>query len=146
MSPQPRTPQARQRGFFYAEALLSAVLLAVLLVPALDALRSGISGGAIPADAGRPLLLRDKMEDVLSRPFADLYAQTYLPGGNTTSSVSSTYSDAVGAANRRLVVLYRYNATTKALSSSDTGLLRVSVYFAADTGATPLYALAGRWW
>src|SRR3972149_5228159 len=146
MPPRPHLTDSRQRGFFFAQALLFVGLLSGLLVPGLGGAPRGVPGGPPPADAGRPLLLRDKMEDVLSRPFADLYAQTYLPGGNTTSSVSSTYSDAAGAANRRLAVLYRYNATTKALSPSDTGLLRVSVYFAADTGAAPLYALAGRWW
>ncbi len=75
----------RPRGFSYAEILLSVVLLTVLLVPALRALQSGVAGGQSPSLAARQLTLRDKMEQVLAKPFADLYAQTYPPGSNPTS-------------------------------------------------------------
>src|SRR6266511_1478527 len=111
------------RGFSYAEILLSVVLLTALLVPALQALQSGVSGGQSSSLAARQLTLRDKMEQMLAKPFADLYAQTYLPGGNTTTSVSALLSDAAGA-DRRVVVLYRYDASAGALNPSlkDTGL------------------------
>ena len=127
------------------EVLLSVVLLAVLLVPALQALQSGIRDGATPSMAARPPLLRAKMEEVLSNPFPELYAATYVAGGNTTG-VNATFSDAAGATDRRVVVLYRYDVSTKALSASDTGLLYVSVYYSADGSANALTTLAGRWW
>src|SRR5450830_1525298 len=92
-----------QWGFSYAEVLLSVVLLAVLLVPALQALQSGIAGGLSPAAAARQALLRAKMEEVLAKPFYDLYAQTYAVGGNTATSVSAALSDAVGTPDRRVV-------------------------------------------
>ena len=57
-----------QRGFSYAEVLLSVVLLAVLLAPALQALSSGIAGNPTVL-AARQLNLRSKMEDVLSQTF-----------------------------------------------------------------------------
>jgi len=133
-------------GFSYVEVLLSALLLAALLVPALQALQSGIAGSRDSSVAPRQLTLRAKLEEVLARPFAKLYAETYLAGGNTTSSVSATYSDAVGQADRRVVVLYRYNASTNALSGNDTGLLFVSVYYEADGSAGALATLTGRWW
>jgi len=44
------------------------------------------------------------------------------------------------------MVLYRFDAATNALSSNDTGLLYVSVYYAADGSANALNTLAGRWW
>ena len=138
-----------QRGFSYAEVLLSVVLLAVLLVPALQALQSGIAGGLSPAAAARQANLRAKMEEVLAKPFSDLYAPTYAVGGNTATSVSAALSDAVGAPGRRVVVLYRYdpaNADPNHLSNNDTGLVFVSVYYEADGGAQALNTLAGRWW
>jgi len=136
----------RQRGFSYVEILLSVVLLAILLVPALEALHSGIAGGGTSSLAARELMLRDKMERVLARPFADLYSETYLPGGNTTASISAPLSDIAGAPDRRNVVLYRYDASTRALSDSDTGLVFVSVYYEAEGSARALNTLVGGWW
>lgn len=139
--------RATQCGFSYAEVLLSVVLLAILLVPALQALNTGITGNAGATGlAARQLKLRSKMEEVLSKPYAALYAETKLGGGNTTSSVSTNYSDASGVADRRVVVLYRFDATTNALSAIDTGLLYVNVYYEAEGSANSLNTLAGRWW
>ena len=135
-----------QCGLSYVEVLLSVVLLAILLVPALQALQSGIAGGQSSSLAARQLTLRAKMEEVVAKPFYDLYKETYLAGGNTTTSVSAAFSDAAGAANRRVVVLYRYDASAKAISSNDTGLVFVSVYYEADGSANALNTLAGRWW
>lgn len=129
-----------QSGFSYAEVLVSVVLLGILLVPAMEALSTAISGSTGNV-AERQLALRSKMEEVLSQPFSALNAETYLPGGNTVSSVSATFSDA-----SRAVVLYRFDAASNVLSSSDTGLLFVSVYYAADGSASALNTLAGRWW
>ena len=133
-----------QRGFSYAEVLLSVALLAILLVPALQALNTAIAGGASGL-APKPFSLRGKMEEVLGKPFSKLYAETYLVGGNTTASVSANYSDAAGP-GRRVVVFYRFDAATSALSASDTGLLFVSVYYEADGSAHALNTLVGRWW
>ena len=136
-----------QRGFSYVEILLSVVLLTVLLVPALQALQSGVAGGQSPSLAARQLTLRDKMEQVLAKPFADLYKQTYSPGGNTTSA-NGSLSDPIGAPGRRNVVLYRYDTSTGALNPNpnDTGLMFVSVYYEAEGSANGLNTLVGRWW
>src|SRR6266851_9705847 len=93
-----------ERGFSYVEILLSVVLLTVLLVPALQALQSSVAGGQSPSLAARQLTLRDKMEQMLAKPFADLYAKTYLEGNATSASAS--LSDPAGAPGRRMVVLY----------------------------------------
>lgn len=130
----------------YIEVLLSAVLLAVLLVPALQALQTGVGGGASSAMAARPPALAAKMEEVLSNPFALLYAQTYAGGGNSDTTAKAALSDAVGATDRRLVVTYRYDASSRALSGSDTGLLQLRVYYEAEGSAVALRTLAGRWW
>jgi len=115
------------------------------VVPALQALQTGIAGGATWSVAARSPMLSAKMEEVLANPFPELYAATYVTGANTTG-VNATYSDAVGATDRRVVVLYRYDVSTKALSTNDTGLLYVSVYYSAAGSANALTTLAGRWW
>jgi len=136
-----------QRGFSYVEILLSVVLLAVLLVPALESLQSAIAGNQSAALVSRHLALQDKMERVLARPFADLYAQTYAAGGNTPTSLSASLSDPVGAPDRRNVVLYRYDPSAAALSAADTGLVHVVVYYESEGAAgSALSALVGRWW
>jgi hypothetical protein len=129
------------------EILLSVVLLTVLLVPALQALQSGVAGGQNSSLAARQLTLRDKMEQLRAKHFADLYAQTYLAGGNTTSA-NGSLSDAAGAPDRRIVVLYRYDASAGALNpnANDTGLVFVSVYYEAEGSANGLNTLVGRWW
>jgi hypothetical protein len=140
-----RSGRFSQAGFSYAEVLMSVLLLAILLVPALQAMSSGIAGSGSNL-ANRQLRLRSKMEEVLSSPFGELYAETYLVGGNTASSVSSAQSDASGAVDRRVVVLYRFDSLTNALSSSDTGLLHVGVYYEAEGSGNALSTLDGRWW
>jgi len=135
-----------QRGFSCVEVLLSVVLLAVLLVPALEALQTGITGTQTAAQLARHQALRAKMELVLSKPFADLYAQTYLPGANTADWVSPSLSDPSGTPNRRNVVLYRYDATTHALSAADTGLIYVAVHYEGQGADAGLNTLVGRWW
>ncbi|MDO8208472.1 MAG: hypothetical protein Q7T38_11760 [Gallionella sp.] len=136
-----------QRGFAYAEVLLSVLLIAILLVPALQALTGAIAGSSSNL-AARQFALRGKLEEVLSQPFGKLYAETFLPGGNTATSVSANFSDLAGITDRRVVVLYRFDAATGALSAGDTGLLLlyVSVYYEADGSASALNTLAGRWW
>lgn len=134
-----------QRGFSYAEVLLSVILLAILLVPAMQSLNTAILGSSNDL-AARQLALRSKMEEVLSKPYNKLYDNTQLSGGNTTTSISSSLSDASGATNRRVVVLYRYDTNTNALSSTDTGVLYVSVYYEDEGSANALNTLVGRWW
>jgi hypothetical protein len=136
----------RQRGFSYVEVLLAMILLVVLLVPAMEALQAGVANNQGGAVLARELKLREKMETVLAKPFATLYAESYAPGGNTSTSISASLSDPVGAADRRNVVLYRYDAASDALSGADTGVLYVKVYYEIDGSANALSTLVGRWW
>jgi hypothetical protein len=135
-----------QRGFSYVEVLLSVVLLTVLLVPALEALQSGITDNHGYSLVTRQLKLKGKTEEVAAKPFATLYSQTYLPGGNTTTSVSASLSDPTGTPGRRNVLLYRYDPATAGPASADTGVLFVAVYYADETPDSGLSTLVGRWW
>lgn len=137
-----RSSRHPQRGLSYIEVLVATVLIVVALVPAMNALRSATSAGAVlQTEAVAAQRLRSKMEEVLAKPFAFLYAQTYLVGANTPTSVSDALSDPAGA-DRRLVVLYRYDGSSA--TAADTGLLRISV--SDGTGAPALETLKGRWW
>jgi len=135
----------RHGGFSYVEVLLSVVLIAVLLVPAMQSLNAAISGSSSNI-AARQLNLSNKMEEVLSKPYSTLYAVTSASGGNTATSISSSLSDASGAANRRAVTIYRYDTTSNALSATDTGVLSVSVYYEAEGNTNGLNTLVGQWW
>ena len=146
MTSAPPSIGIRQRGFSYVEILLSVILLGLLLVPALEALQSGISGNHSHSLATRQLRLAAKMEEIAAKPFAMLYAQTYLPGGNSATSVNASLSDPAGTPDRRAVVLYRYDPSARALSASDTGVVVVSVTYAGESAGGELSTLVGRWW
>ena len=134
------------RGFTYGEVMLSVVLLAIMLVPALDALQSAIAGTPVAAATANVPSLASKAEEVLATPFSKVYAETYAPGGNTAASASALFSDPAGTPDRRVVVLYRYDALLKSLSVADTGLVYVNVYHESSGAAAGLHTLVGRWW
>lgn len=132
----------RSYGFAYIEVLVAMVLLAVALVPAINALTDGVRGSTLEP-AQRHLILRNKMEEVLSKPFADLYA-----GTSVSCSTPATYSDDSGSTDRRMVLRYRYSYSSNACTTSDTGVLLIKVYYEADGGvaASALQTLVSRWW
>lgn len=132
----------RTAGLAYVEVIVALALVVTALVPALNALQGSVRGSQVlGAIAARDTSLRGKMEEVMAKPFDTLNAETFLTGGNTTSSVSASLSDAAGQ-ERRIVILYRTDGT--ALSSSDTGLLRVHVAY--EAGGTALETLKAKWW
>lgn len=129
-------------GLAYIEVMVALVLVVMALVPALSALQGSVRGSQVlGAIAARDTSLRGKMEEVMSLPFDTLNAETFLTGGNTTSSVSAALSDAAGA-ERRIVILYRTDGSV--LSSADTGLVRVRVAY--EAGGTALETLKAKWW
>lgn len=132
----------RSAGLAYVEVMVALMLVVTALVPALNALQSSVrSSQLLGTIAARDALLRGKMEEVLGLPFETLNAETFLSGGNTTTSVSTALSDSAGS-DRRIVILYRSDGT--ALSSADTGLVRVRVAY--EAGGTALETLRSKWW
>lgn len=96
-----------QRGLSYVEVMVATVLLVVALLPALDALQSGIQSSTIhETQSVDQYQLLSKLEDVLAQPFGSLDAAATMAGSKNTIT---TYSDAVGSNNRRLVYLSRYD-------------------------------------
>jgi type II secretory pathway pseudopilin PulG len=118
-------------GFSYVEVLVSAVLIAVTLVPAVTALLGGIRGGSIHAQrAADHYRLTGKLEEVLAMPFEDLQQAADAAGGPGT--MVAAYSDSAGIEGRRLVYLSRYDGDNldsdlDPFTGVDDGLLWVRV-------------------
>jgi Tfp pilus assembly protein PilV len=131
---KPRPSRSDARGFSYVEVLVATVILTLSLVPALDALQTGILGGGVDSSLTQVhVRLRSKMEAVLAKPFTALQSAEVA-----AASGPSTYSDAVGTPGRRLVFLSRYDgddadADGDPTTGTDAGLLKVRV----ELEATP---------
>ncbi|NKB35817.1 MAG: hypothetical protein GKR93_01425 [Gammaproteobacteria bacterium] len=101
-----------EQGFSYAEVLVASALVAITLVPAMQALQPGIQASGIQQQ-----LAEDRyqsyalMEQVLAEPFSALQSAAAAAGSET---VSSSYSDSVTYSNgrvlNRLVFLSAYDA------------------------------------
>lgn len=116
----------KQRGLLYVEVMIAVLVLAIAAVPALDALRTATRSNAaddVDADAARA---RDKMEEVLARPYAELDA------ARAGASTATAYSDAAGTPRRRVVFLERYDGDNadgdnNPFTGGDAGLLWLQV-------------------
>ena len=103
---QPR-PYDPQGGFSYIEILVATVLIAIALVPALEALQVGILGAEVHRDAAEERYhVAGKMEEMLAESFGQLDAAAAVAG---SPSVVTSYSEVPGTHRRRLVYLSRYD-------------------------------------
>lgn len=129
---RPRLHSSSQSGLSYIEVLIATILVAVSLVPAVEALRGGIFGAGLhQAAAVDHYRLKAKMEEVLAEPYASLDAAAVAAGSETTPT---SYSDPVGPSPRRLVYLARYDPGVPGFTATDTGLLWVRVDFDSRPG------------
>jgi len=123
-----------QAGFSYAEVLVATVLIALLLVPGLQALNSGLQSTAVQGNlAEQQALLQGKLADVLALPFATLDAAALAAGGPAIpSSLSDTVTLSNGGSLSRQVFLSRYDGDNadgdgNPFTGTDAGLLWVQV-------------------
>lgn len=130
--PAPRVQFRSQSGLSYIEVLIATILVAVSLVPAVEALRGGIFGANLHQDAAaNHYELKAKMEEVLAEPYALLDAAAVAAAGEKNPA---SYSDPDGTSPRRLVYLSRYDASAPGFTTFDTGLLWVHVRFESRAG------------
>jgi hypothetical protein len=135
---KPRRYRDRQSGISYIEVLIAAALIAVSLVPMMDAVRTAtVSAGVHEGAAVQNLHLIATLEDVLAEPFSSLEAAATAAGNESTLT---SYSDLAGSGNRRLVFLSLYdgdNADTDndPFTGTDQGLMWVRVEI-EDTAQT----------
>ncbi len=79
-------------GFSLIEVLIAIVILGITLVPAMNALRTGMKGTEVHQNfQEQHYLLTSKMEEVLAEPFSDLQA---VATAAAHPLVNSSYSDA----------------------------------------------------
>ena len=118
----------RQRGLTYLEILIATFVLVVAMLPALDALRTAVTGtGVHETYVVNQHRLSGRLEDVLAEPFGDLENEAQAVGSPTTPTA---YSDPGGTPRRLLVFLARYDgdnadADDDPFTGVDPGLLWV---------------------
>jgi type II secretory pathway pseudopilin PulG len=99
----------RMAGLTYVEVLVATALIAISLIPAIEALQPATQGMSIHETRTlRHYELTAMLEDVLANPFSEL--DTEAVAINDPTVASTTYSDAPATNNRRLVYLSRYDA------------------------------------
>jgi len=114
------------------EVLIATLLIMIVLVPALDAMQSGIQGSGIHKQLARnQYRMISKLEQTLALPFAELLAQADLVV-DPKILIPAPYSDPAGIASRRLVFLARYDGDDAdgdkdPFTGTDAGLLWVRV-------------------
>jgi len=114
------------------ELLIATLLITIMLVPALEAMQSGIQGSGVHyslADENHRLVA--KMESTLARPFAELLTQADLVA-DPTVLIPAPFSDPPGTPSRRMVFLARYDGDDadgdkNSFTGTDTGLLWLRV-------------------
>jgi Tfp pilus assembly protein PilV len=106
-----------QQGFSYVEVLIASVLIAIALVPAMNALQTGMLSASVHETLTRQYYLQiRKMEELQSEPFIALLAAAKTAANYTTAT---SYSDAAGTADRRLVYIALYDADTNPFTITD---------------------------
>lgn len=129
----------RELGLSYVEVLVATTILAVALVPAINALYPAIAGSsAYQSDTENHYHLAAKLEEVLAQPFDNLYQEAKNVGDEKIPS--DLFSDEIGNSARRLVFLSSYQpvdfssvedpfvtTTDASFTTTDEGLLWVGV-------------------
>ena len=122
----------RQSGFSYMELLIAPLLIVIMLVPALDAMQSGVQGSGIHTGlAQNQYRMISKMEQTLALPFAELLTQADLVA-DPTVLIPAPFSDPAGTESRRLVFMARYDGDNadgngNPFDGTDEGLLWLRV-------------------
>ena len=101
-------PLARQSGLTYVEVLIAAVLIAVALVPATQALRTGMLSAEVHSSAvEQHYAVLARIEEVLAEPYSILTSAASVAGDYKTPT---SYSDTGGTPGRVVVYIALYDA------------------------------------
>ncbi len=119
-----------QQGFSYVEVIVATLLIAVTLVPALNAIQAGLAGSEVYQSlSNQHYQIVSKIEEVLAQPYSAIEAAATTAGNASTPTV---YSDISGVSDRRLVYLFGYDgdnadADDDFFTGVDDGLMWVRV-------------------
>jgi len=97
-----------QTGLAYVEVLVAAAIIALALVPIIEALQTGMLGTEIYKSAtAQHYAVLSRMEELLAEPHSSLVSAAAVAGDPSTPS---SYSDPAATPDRRLVFLGLYDA------------------------------------
>ena len=92
-----------QHGLTLVEVLVTIALLAVLLVPVINALTTSSQGAEVHRElASNHFRLTSRLEELLAKPYGDLEAAALAAG---SPQAETTYSEAAGVPGRLVVYL-----------------------------------------
>ncbi len=98
----------KQRAFSYLEVMAAMIILAISIIPAMQAIQTGIQGAGVHESLTRQhYALIKRMEEVLAEPYGNLLNAAKTAGSAATAS---SYSDTAGQFERVLVFLALYDA------------------------------------
>ena len=124
----------RDSGFSYLEVMIATALIAISLVPALEALSTGGKGHSLhESHIEEHYHLTAKLEEVLAEPFSHLDEAASAAGSPViTTSYSDTVTLVDGRSLGRKVYLSRYDGdnsdgNNNAFDGTDEGLLWIRV-------------------
>jgi Tfp pilus assembly protein PilV len=131
------------QGISYIEVLVALVLLAVCLVPAMDAMRNASATPAVTRQGTQALAcVKSRMESVAAEPYQNL-----LNAAGEVTSLSAYSLPKDSSCPARAVMIARYNPDSfPYYMAADTGLLYISVSIPGPSGeqSMPLVTMVAR--
>ncbi|MDO7597659.1 MAG: type II secretion system GspH family protein [Pseudomonadota bacterium] len=112
-----RTWHSRYYGFSYIEVLIAIFILAVAIVPAMEALQTSIQGAGVQESLiVQHYTVNARMETMLAESYSSLLAGAKVA---TDASTPTSFSDSAGGAERVVVLLALYDADAFPFTISD---------------------------
>ena len=125
-----------QQGLSYIEVLVATVLIAITLVPMMEALQPGLQSADLHREQSRiHFAIRGEVETLLAEPFHELDAAATAAGAH---DVETTYSNPAADVPYR-VFLWRYDVDNadgddNVFTGGEADLLWLRVTSSADDG------------
>lgn len=108
----------QQKGFSYVEVLVATTLIAIVLVPAMNALQTGILSAKVHKTLTTEQYARlKKIEELEAEPFTNLLTVAKSTASNI---IDTSYSDAAGTTSRNLVYIALYDADADPFTITDS--------------------------
>jgi len=97
-----------QSGFSYIEVIIAVFILAVAIVPAMEALQSGVQGAGIHQSLTQQhYAVNKRMEETMAESYGELLSAAEVAGN---ASTPTSLSDAAGPVDRVVVYAALYDA------------------------------------
>lgn len=122
--------RTNQFGLTLVEVLVAVTLLTILLIPAMRALQTSVTGADVHSDlTSSHFRLTSRLEELLAEPFVDLSDAAIAAGAPTTETA---YSETAGPPGRLIVYLSLYDgdnadADNDPFTGTDSDLLWIRV-------------------